>query len=191
MIDGSESLSSHFFSFLNFRFSFFIFIFHFSFFIFRQISSIFHAHSDPIGIGNRTRLVAIWNIHKHQTVPYYRAGSMSDMPSLDMADAKSNSLILEAFDLFLSDVNTALAIKSFLEEENKALKYEVDLLTAEAKKKDEILAGKEEEIGRLLERNLSSTRSHTLIISETKNEIRASAQLVEMRYEVREVLRCG
>ena len=116
---------------------------------------------------------------------------MSDMPSLDMADAKSNSLILEAFDLFLSDVNTALAIKSFLEEENKALKYEVDLLTAEAKKKDEILAGKEEEIGRLLERNLSSTRSHTLIISETKNEIRASAQLVEMRYEVREVLRCG
>ena len=104
-----------------------------------------------------------------------------------MNDTKSNSSVLEAFDCFLSDVNTALAYKSFLEEENKALKYETDMLTTETKRKDEIISSKEEEIARLLERNLISTRSHTSKINETKNEIRASAQLVEMRYEVGEI----
>ena len=64
------------------------------------------------------------------------------------------------------------------------LKFDAESLTAEIQMKDEILLSKEEEIARLLEKQLTMIKSHTSRVTETKNEIRASAQLVEMRYEV-------
>lgn len=101
-----------------------------------------------------------------------------------MSEKKENNSILDSFDSFLSDVNSTLAYKSFLEEENRVLKFDAESLTAEIQMKDEILLSKEEEIARLLEKQLTVIKSHTSRVTETKNEIRASAQLVEMRYEV-------
>jgi hypothetical protein len=96
----------------------------------------------------------------------------------------SNLSILEGFDNFLFDVNTALACKSFLEEENRALKIEIDQMLIEFKKKDEVISTKEEEISRLIESTSSVIRSHTSKIGDIKNELRASTQLVQMKYEV-------
>lgn len=96
----------------------------------------------------------------------------------------SNLSILEGFDNFLFDVNQALACKSFLEEENRALKIEIDQMLIEFKKKDEVIATKEEEMSRLIESTSSVIRSHTSKISDIKNELRASTQLVQMKYEV-------
>lgn len=101
-----------------------------------------------------------------------------------MSEKISNSSILDIFDSFLSDVNSALAYKSSLEEENRILKYDTDSCIADIQRKDETILGKEEEIARLLEKHLTTTKSHSSKISETKNDIRASTQLVEIRYEV-------
>ena len=101
-----------------------------------------------------------------------------------MSENKENSSILNSFDSFLSDVNSTLAYKSFLEEENRVLKFDAESLTAEIQMKDEIILAKEEEIARLLQKHLMVTKSQSSRVAETKNEIRASAQLVEMRYEV-------
>lgn len=96
----------------------------------------------------------------------------------------SHLSILEGFDNFMFDVNSALACKSFLEDENRALKIETDQLVIEAKKKDEIICNIQEEISRLIESSSSVTRSHTTKINDIKNELRASTQLVQMKYEV-------
>ena len=101
-----------------------------------------------------------------------------------MSENKENSSILNSFDSFLSDVNSTLAYKSFLEEENRVLKFDAESLTAEIQMKDEIILAKEEEIARLLQKHLIVTKGQSSRVTETKNEIRASAQLVEMRYEV-------
>ena len=102
-----------------------------------------------------------------------------------MIDNKVVSSVLEAFDGFLCDVNNALAFKNSIEEENRALRLETEQLTSEAKRKDEIISNKEDEITRLLDKNLVISRSQFSKVKETKAEIRASVQLVEMKYEVR------
>lgn len=101
-----------------------------------------------------------------------------------MHDAFNNP-VLEAYDLLISDVNTALAFKSFVEEENRVLKLENDKLMIDSKRKDEVILTKEEEIVRLLEKNLIHSGSQTFKIDEAAKEICASAQLVELKYEVR------
>ena len=100
-----------------------------------------------------------------------------------MQDIKTD-LLLEAFDSFLSDINTALASKSFFEEENRALKVETEQLSIDAKRRDEMISSKDDEIARLLEKSSVDARAHNSRASEVKNEISATAQLVEMKYEV-------
>lgn len=100
-----------------------------------------------------------------------------------MQSRKTNS-VLEAFDSFLNDVNTALAGKSFLEEDNRGLRLETEQLMLESKRKEEIISIKEEEIAKLLEKSFLSMRAHTSQINDTKNETLASVQLVDVRYEV-------
>jgi hypothetical protein len=94
------------------------------------------------------------------------------------------SAILEAYDNFLVDVNTTLAHKSFVDEENRSLKVEIDQLMTEGKRKDEIITSKEEVITRLIEKISVLTKTHTTFINETRNEIRAEKELVQMKYEV-------
>ena len=122
--------------------------------------------------------------------------------SQTMHDAFNNP-VLVAYDSLISDINTALALKCFIEEENRMLKLENDKLMIDCKRKDESIITKEEEIGRLLEKNLSFSRAQTYKIDEAAKEICATAQLVELKYEVREAstsyaesnvnyyLRCG
>lgn len=98
-----------------------------------------------------------------------------------------NNPVLEAYDSLLSDINNALALKSFIEEENRMLKQENDKLVIDSRRKDESIITKEEEIGRLLEKNLTCSRMQTFKIDEAAKEISASAQLIELKYEVREV----
>ena len=100
-----------------------------------------------------------------------------------MQSRKTNS-VLEAFDSFLNDVNTALAGKSFLEEDNRGLRLETEQLMLESKRKEEMISIKEEEIARLLEKSFLSMRADTTQINDSKNEALASAQLVDVRYEV-------
>ena len=97
-----------------------------------------------------------------------------------------NNPVLEAYDSLLSDINNALALKSFIEEENRMLKLENEKLVIDSKRKDESIITKEEEIGRLLEKNLICSRMQTSKIDEAAKEICASAQLIELKYEVRE-----
>jgi hypothetical protein len=100
-----------------------------------------------------------------------------------MQDMKTD-LLLEAFDSFLSDINTALASKSFIEEENRALKAETEHLSIDAKRRDEMIASKNDEIARLLEKSSVVARALNLKAFDVKSEIRATAELVEMKYEV-------
>jgi hypothetical protein len=96
----------------------------------------------------------------------------------------SNLSILDGFDSFIDSVNTALACRGFLEEENRALKIETEQMAIETKKKDEAISTKDEEINRLIESTSSVTRIHTTKIGDIKNELRATTQLVQMKYEV-------
>lgn len=116
--------------------------------------------------------------------PYDQGSTVLTAASHAMHDAFNNP-VLEAYDLLLSDINTALAFKSFIEEENRVLKLENDKLMIDSKRKDEVILTKEEEIVRLLEKNLIHSRSQTFKIEEAAKEICASAQLVELKYEVR------
>lgn len=100
-----------------------------------------------------------------------------------MQDMKTD-LLLEAFDSFLSDINTALASKSFFEEENRALKAEAEHLNIDAKRRDEMIASKNDEIARLLEKSSIVARAQNSKAMDVKSEIRATAELVEMKYEV-------
>jgi hypothetical protein len=100
-----------------------------------------------------------------------------------MQDMKTD-LLLEAFDSFLSDINTALASKSSIEEENRALKAETEHLSIDAKRRDEMIASKNDEIARLLEKSSVVARALNSKAFDVKSEIRATAKLVEMKYEV-------
>lgn len=82
-----------------------------------------------------------------------------------------NSSVLDTYDALLVEFTTAMALRNFLEDENRALKTENDSLMQESSMCREIISNKDEEIAKLHMKNLSTTKVQTAKINEFFTEV--------------------